>query len=86
MAIARDPYAKSRGRLTPGQERAIVALGNHDRPLREDDIKAVVGQRGWLVQLEDKGYVFTPLTGRLVKTWMLTDSGCRQFRRLKGKA
>jgi hypothetical protein len=58
--IARDPYAKSRGRLTLQQERAIVALGDHDNPLREINVKAVVGHRSILAELEDKGYAFTP--------------------------
>ena len=83
-AIERDPYAKRRGKLFPSHELAIIALGNYDKPLHEDDVKAVVGGRAILVQLEDRGYAFTPHTGKYVKFWMLTNSGIEQCRRLKG--
>ena len=83
MAIPRDPYARNRGRLTYGQEKCIIALGNHDKPLREQDIKSVVGRRELLTQLEEKGYAFAPTVGKMAGTWMLTESGIRQYRRLK---
>lgn len=83
MAIPRDPYAKTRGRLTYGHELAIIALGNYDKPLRDQDVMGVVRQRELLTQLEDMGYAFTPTAGKLAGAWMLTESGIKQYRRLK---
>ena len=83
MATPRDPYARNRGRLTYGQERTIIALGDHDQPLRSQSLKGILSLPKLLAELESKGYAFTPTVGKLAGAWMLTESGIRQYRRLK---
>lgn len=83
MAIPRDPYAKTRGRLTYGQELAIITLGNYGKPLNVQDFQHARTLPGMLAQLEDMGYAFAPAAGKLAGKWMLTESGIKQYRRLK---
>jgi hypothetical protein len=58
--------------MTYAEERAIIALGNHDKPLREQ-CQGRYRAAGLLAQLEDKGYVH-PTCRQAAGTWMLTDS------------
>lgn len=82
-AIAPDRYAVRRGKLSPAQERAILAFGDLGTPLYVNGIKSVMRMET-MWALERKGYAFFSHYGRYAQTWALTDSGCKQYRRLKG--
>lgn len=84
--IAPDPYASRRGKLSPAQERAILAIGDLGRPFYVSEVKALLKVNvATLTALENKGYAYFRYSGLdIAQTWALTESGCQQYRRLKG--